>query len=117
MRARLTTHSVVQRLPNLGLLPFSIAVILGLLVYGAPANASLIGQTVRFQSTFSEPTTSDFFTVVEGDPLDPGGNPELILFNQFEIDVEEASLREPIVAKARHRRAPDESRSRLSRRP
>lgn len=80
-------------MPNLRLLPFSIAVILGVLVYRAPANASLIGQDVRFQSIFSAPPTNDVFTVVEGDPLDPGADPELTLFNQFEVDVEEASLR------------------------
>ena len=80
-------------MPNLRLLPLSMVVILGVLVYGAPADATLIGQDVRFQSIFSNPTSNDVFTVMEGDPLDPGADPELTLFNQFEVDVEEASLR------------------------
>lgn len=57
--------------------------LLVLSVWTATASASLIGQEIRFQTGI----TDDTFTVTEG------LGPELNLFGQLEVDIEESSLR------------------------
>jgi len=60
-----------------------IAVAFGI---AAPARASLVGDLVTFQCPNCGPATSDDFIVLAG------GGPELTLFGQFEIDVEDSYL-------------------------